>query len=946
MDIHRCRFVPYDPQPINALTFSHNSTREQKAPSSLRLAVGRFDGDIEIWNPHGGRWVQETIFRGKAGTTIEQLAWTQDAILDEEGKDTIAKPGPLRLFSTGGSKTITEWDLARGVPKRHADGNSGDIWCFAAQPAYKVPRNGRVEDAVPSQLLAAGIENGSIILFTTEDDDLRYLRVVLPAAGRKAKTLCITWRDRNTIVAGYDDGTIKVVDVMSRSLIRSMGMGRPVNGEKALVWTVKCLPDGTILSGDGGGELKIWDSKNFSLVQRLKTHDADILDLAANSTGDMIFTVGVDRRTVAYKPLPARKGDKSRRWAKASHRRYHENDIKCAASFESKGLSVLITGGIDCSPIVLPMRNWQSEYHRTLTHLPRRQQLSSSPKARLLVTWWHKTVIIYHIPKRNNQGDVFDYGDSSSGDYHLAAMMELQGEEYIQSACISGIGNLLVVATSKNVKIFQLRKTKKENQLVVRTRPVDVPLFFRNFGATHVVFSPNDQWLCSVRLDNTVVLAKVLSDQDTKMRPKILSTCVKLSPKSVRPNEILQSYRQTISCLAFSQDARVLVVGDLSGSINAWMLEGHEDLNNEGPKESPGSEDSSDESSDQDSDSDSDSDDESIVIDGQKWIRMPDGSAFPRLSSAILALSFRPQSDSPPSPTVTNVGLHSTRHNPTAVAHEFASRGIKLVAVTASHDVAELDVATGKLSDWSRRNPSSQLPPSFKKIKDRIMGFVWDQKQRIFMYGPNWIYMLDLKRDLPGPGPNDGHGTNQVTDKLVDGEEKQPPKRRRRWKSNTGAGDLMRDSDRDVGYGSYAVKYRGDEAMKLTKMDDRMSAASDEEDNAAPNVLMKMRRGGRTGIDEEGDTTMVNGESEDLHPAHVVDKVKDEMTNGEADDTAVEKNQTATPLTNWHTFSYRSVYGIGPINEESEALEVVLIERPMHDVKLPPRFEGGQDWDP
>ena len=944
MDIHRCRFVPYDPQPINALTFSHTSNREQKAPSSLRLAIGRFDGDIEIWNPHGGRWVQETILRGKAGTTIEQVAWTQDVILDEQGKDTVAKPGPLRLFSTGGSRSITEWDLARGIPKRHADGNSGDIWCFAAQPAYNLPSSGKAQDEVPPQLLAAGIDNGSIILFTTEDDDLRYLRVVLPAPGRKAKALSITWRDRNTVVAGYDDGTIRVVDVTSRSLIRSMGLGRPVDGKKELVWAVKCLPDGTILSGDGGGELKIWDSKNFSLVQRLKTHDADVLDVTANATGDMIFTVGVDRRTIAYKPLPTQKGSKSQRWAKVYHRRYHENDIKCAASYESKGLSVLITGGIDCSPIILPMRNWSSEYHRTLTHLPRRQQLSLSSKARLLVTWWHKTVIIYHVAKRDSQGDALDYENTGSGDYHLAAMMELQGEEYIQSASISNVGSLLVVATSKNVKMFQLRKTMKEDQLVVRTRPVEVPLFFRNFGARHVAFSPNDHWLCSVRLDNTVVLAKVLTNHDIKTRPEISSTCVKLSAKSVRADDILQSYRQTISCVAFSQDSRVLTIGDFSGSINAWMLEGHEDFNNEQPKHSARSEDSSDESSD--TDSDSDSDDDSVVINGQKWIRMPDGSAFPRLGSAILGLSFRPQSDSLSSPTVTNVGLHSTRHNPTAVAHEFASQGIKVVAVTASHEITELDVATGKLSDWSRRNPSSQLPLSFTKIKDRVMGCIWDQEQRLFMYGPNWIYMLDLKHDLPGPRPKDGNSRHQVPETLVDGEESQPPKKRRRWKSNTGAGDIMRESDRDVGYGSYAVRHRGDEAMRLTKMDDRLSPASDEEENVAPDALMKMRRGERAETDANGDTVMINGDSEYLHPAHIVDSIKDEQILSEADKQAVQEHSTSTSPAEWHTFSYRSIYGIAPINEESEALEVVLIERPMHDINLPPRFEGGQDWEP
>ena len=42
--VHRCRFVDYVPAAINALAFSPPSGKGQM------LAVGRENGDIELWN--------------------------------------------------------------------------------------------------------------------------------------------------------------------------------------------------------------------------------------------------------------------------------------------------------------------------------------------------------------------------------------------------------------------------------------------------------------------------------------------------------------------------------------------------------------------------------------------------------------------------------------------------------------------------------------------------------------------------------------------------------------------------------------------------------------------------------------------------------------------------------------------------------------------------------
>src|ERR1700685_1773055 len=56
----QCRFVDYQPAKICALAFSHPSNSKQTTPASLLLAVGRSNGDIDLWSPLY-EWVHKTV---------------------------------------------------------------------------------------------------------------------------------------------------------------------------------------------------------------------------------------------------------------------------------------------------------------------------------------------------------------------------------------------------------------------------------------------------------------------------------------------------------------------------------------------------------------------------------------------------------------------------------------------------------------------------------------------------------------------------------------------------------------------------------------------------------------------------------------------------------------------------------------------------------------------
>lgn len=355
MDVHRCRFVPYPPSAINATAFSHTSSlaSTSKGFPTLRLAVGRANGDIEIWNPLKGVWLQESILRGGKDRSIEGLVWTQDP--DDLDKNGWKTPGKLRLFSIGYSTSVTEWDLALGRPLRHSSGNYGEIWCIAAQPITKIigEASSSGQELVKSELdsqeqdVVAGCADGAIVLMSTRDGDLRFSRTLARPSKKKARVLCATYQNRNIVITGHADSTIRVFDTRNSQQIRNISLGAgPVEGPKeTLVWSVKCLHDGTLVSGDSTGTIRFWDGKNFTLMQRIKSHLADILDVAASADGETVISGGMDRRTTLYRRIGNGKKGAKRQWAELTHRRLHKHDVKTMATFETKNFSVLVSGG-------------------------------------------------------------------------------------------------------------------------------------------------------------------------------------------------------------------------------------------------------------------------------------------------------------------------------------------------------------------------------------------------------------------------------------------------------------------------------------------------------------------------------------------------------------------------------------------------------------------------
>ena len=541
-------------------------------------------------------------------------------------------------------------------------------------------------------------------------------------------------------------------------------------------------------------------------------------------------------------------------------------------------------------------------------------------------------------------------------------LMIFQGEEAITSVDLSTDGTMLAVSTSDNLKIFRLRP--KGGSLKIQK--LEPPSKIDTSGGKSVHISPDQRWLAVVRLDDSIHLFRITKSENLKDMPQFLPKLVRLKRLPRNPIKsnyqygTLGEYNRSVVCLAFSSDSRILAVGDLSGFLDSWVLEGHEDLTQdfEAMNKSASSSVISDDTS---SNEESDDERNAAVIFGQHWIRNPSASLLIKLPSSPLVLSFRPAS-SPPVKALTNgnPGVHPTRHTPHPHSHDLPDGEDRLLVLTAENQIYEFNVLSGNMSNWSRRNPTSSLPREFRDLRDRVMGIIWDvrgRNERVWLYGVSWLWMFDLSKDLPAL---DKENNKAMT---TNGEhDRKQLKRKRRFEGSDD--EFTARSRHDTGAGSRKAKSRislglGPEVHKV-----------DGEEESI--IQLKTSPDLGSGSDEESDYVMAN--ESDLALVSLRRSAKDREQRQESDDKSEsdvdeeaatnisQRRKTPTRPSHWHTFKYRPILGIVPIGGESgddaaaegadesgegmrSGVEVVLVERPLWEVELPPRFYGDQEWD-
>jgi U3 small nucleolar RNA-associated protein 4 len=552
--------------------------------------------------------------------------------------------------------------------------------------------------------------------------------------------------------------------------------------------------------------------------------------------------------------------------------------------------------------------------------------MTSAPDARLLVSWWNTEVRIWRVKPQ----------EDGTEKPKVVARLALQGEENIISVSISRDGGLLAVATASTVKLFQLLHPQPGAGAGLRVRKLEMPPIS---GAKILRMAATGKWLAAVLATDEIRLVRIVRTDDPADTPRALEKVQalhRLDRDTVIRNPLSGPsgiYERSISHGDFSRDGNVFAVVDLAGYVDTWVIEGHEDItapeidiSDSAPMtENDGSDDEEEEMSEQ------------ITYLGQHWIRNPSGHLLPRLDSTPVLLSFQPNSESSDRPEPNgNPAVHPTRNNPHPQSHELPATEYKVLLVSAEHQLYLFDVMSGRLSEWSRRNPPSSYPREYKQIDLPAKGCIWDvsaSQQRIWLYGEKWLFMFDLTRDFA------------ISDAEHTGKKR---KREVAPKHNSGAGDAIPRKEAPV---TKMRKFQSEEGDKTGRQkwidvnavgrtldpadddddeDDAMVDDNDDDDddedqdvkrtNHHQQSLALLRR--NTSQDDNAEqTTTVNGEAE-------------EAVNGNG---SSKRNDSW-----WHTFKYRPILGIVPISadDSTHAPEVVLVERPSWDLDLPPRFIG------
>lgn len=208
--------------------------------------------------------------KGGKGRSIEGIVWVP--------APSFQRNAPPRLFSIGSSTYLTEWDITTGLPKQHLASNAGAIWSVDASPDGKT--------------LALGCEDGTVMLVDVADGSFAFSRFL---ERQRSRILSLSWHPNGEfLVGGCADSTVRAWEVshphgriVAQMKVDYSYMRGKISKRRrkvdTLVWVVKVASDGTVVSGDSTGSLKIWESQFWSLTHSFQVHKSDILCLAFDS---------------------------------------------------------------------------------------------------------------------------------------------------------------------------------------------------------------------------------------------------------------------------------------------------------------------------------------------------------------------------------------------------------------------------------------------------------------------------------------------------------------------------------------------------------------------------------------------------------------------------------------------------------------------------------------
>ncbi|KJE89973.1 hypothetical protein CAOG_001364 [Capsaspora owczarzaki ATCC 30864] len=217
------------------------------------------------------------------------------------------------------------------------------------------------------------VDYGFVRLFDVSHGALEYSRCF--SDKHDGRILSVAWHpDDLSIVTGGSDSTIRRITVASgRTALR---ISVETQNERTLVWAVRVMSDGTIVSGDSLGHTQFWNGQFGTLLHRFRSHSADVLCLAVNAAEDTVYTSGVDNKLAQFRFVG--------KWVSAGKSRAHTHDIR-ALALAPAPFDILVSAGVDTNLIVYSSANFETVRHVRLPPFPHTPVISIAPALKIML---------------------------------------------------------------------------------------------------------------------------------------------------------------------------------------------------------------------------------------------------------------------------------------------------------------------------------------------------------------------------------------------------------------------------------------------------------------------------------------------------------------------------------------------------------------------------------
>lgn len=273
--------------------------------------MNRNDASIEIWNIKYATHLEKIIY-GSAAASVEAVAWGPDN----------------RLFSTGHTGELIEWNLKTLQPKQKLLLTGNFAWCLDVNKAL--------------DCIAVGTDEGYVNVYRLDNKELTYEKLFDKQEGR---ILCCKYDHTGAILVTGSMDTVRIWNTKTGQAIFRMSTGRQEAKRETIVWSLAVLRDLTIISGDSRGRIIIWDGKMGTQLESIPVLKADVLAVAVNKDENVFCCSGIDPIIKMYALTEVKKENHtSKQWIKFIQRAVHDHDVK-ALTFTNQ--NKVYSGGID-----------------------------------------------------------------------------------------------------------------------------------------------------------------------------------------------------------------------------------------------------------------------------------------------------------------------------------------------------------------------------------------------------------------------------------------------------------------------------------------------------------------------------------------------------------------------------------------------------------------------